>query len=377
MNLKVDDLINVRLLENHNSGCGFNDINLTIPSDLLNEYYCSEDQINIKVKWENKEYCLNLDSMSKMQKLDLVSCLRTFRMFTDAPITSRLPFPYQWIPQIIRILLARIIWKRNRSNKHLRAKFPSFPLDLSVDILSDIFSINHSKLSPTPVLLTHDIDNLESFDNLGLFLKEEEGVGAKSTNFIVPFKWKLNHNMLSDVRGRGHEIGIHGFDHNNRTPFLGEPEINRRLSKIRPLIEKYDIVGYRSPSLLRTNKLLNVLSKFFKYDSSVPTSGWPFPSQDNGCATARIFEFEGIHEIPLSMPRDAGLLFLGYKPNEILDLWIKCAQIISESGGVIVLLTHCDKCYSGNSTMLSVYRELLQYLKSDDRFTFKTCKELL
>ncbi len=369
----IDDLIKVKLSEGGDSW--ITDMSFSVPKKLL-EQYCSKSNSPTFID-NNERYHLNVDTLNEAERLKFVSHLRTFRMFTDVPFSSKLPFSYQLIPQILRITVARFIGRRQRKYTYRWAKFPSFPLDLSVDALSDILVIPYEKLKPTPVVLTHDIDNPASFQKLPEFLKEEERVDARSINFVVPFKWPLDHTMLSEIKGRGHEIGIHGFDHGNKTPFLSEIEIRQRIEKMRHLVEKYDIKGYRSPSLLRTRKLLRELSKVFQYDSSISTAGGLFPVPNNGCASARVFECEGIYEVPLSLPSDAKLFLLGYNPHEIINLWITCAERISQSGGIIVLLIHSDKYFFGNRVIFSLYRELLQHFKNDERFIFKTCGELL
>ena len=67
----------------------------------------------------------------------------------------------------------------------------------------------------------------------------------------------------------------------------------------------------------RTRALLRDLSGRYRYDTSIPTSGGLFPVPNNGCASARPFATEGMLELPLSMPRDGSLRFLGYSPGEI------------------------------------------------------------
>jgi peptidoglycan/xylan/chitin deacetylase (PgdA/CDA1 family) len=177
---------------------------------------------------------------------------------------------------------------------------------------------------------------------------------------------------LDESRARGHSLGIHGYDHSNRTPFVSHSEREIRLNAALPLIERYEIRGYRAPSLVRTKALLECLADHYQYDSSIPTSGGLFPTPNNGCASARPFRLGNLIEIPISLPRDGSMRFLGYKPSEILNSWIDCAEKISRSGGVVVLLTHCERHFSGNPDMLRVYRDFLEYISSSDRFSWST-----
>ena len=73
-------------------------------------------------------------------------------------------------------------------------------------------------------------------------------------------------------------------------------------------------------------------------------------------------------ELPLSMPRDGSLRFLGHSPAEIGDLWRRLALRISASGGIVNLLTHCEEGFSGNEPMLGVYRGFIEWISGDPRF---------
>src|SRR5438093_6664071 len=57
-----------------------------------------------------------------------------------------------------------------------------------------------------PVVLTHDIDSPEGLKNLvARFLPLEEAVGARSTSYIVPCAWPLDHSLIAELVAR--EIG--------------------------------------------------------------------------------------------------------------------------------------------------------------------------
>jgi hypothetical protein len=228
------------------------------------------------------------------------------------------------------------------------------------------------------VVLTHDLDSPEGLDRLvGQFLDLEEGAGARSVNFVVPCAWPLDRGKLTEVKRRGHGVAVHGYDHSNRTAFAEPAERRRRLAEGKRVLDTFEVMGYRAPSLLRTAPLLRDLALLYSYDSSIPTSGGLFPVPNNGCASARPFRLEGITEIPLSLPRDGSLRFLGYSAEQIAGLWIDCADCIARSGGVVVLLTHCENHFSGNGPMLGAYRRFLDHVAGDGRFRWSTPDEVL
>ena len=296
----------------------------------------------------------------------------------DPPASSRLPVSYQLVPGWARALAASAHGRWQRRSMSRWATFPRFPLDLSADVVADLErSAPVVRPATTPVLVSHDIDSPEGLRNLvEYFLPIEETAGARSVNFIVPCAWPVDDGLVREVQARGHEIGVHGFDHSNRTPFAEAGERARRLGAAWPFIERYGARGYRAPSLLRTRALLRGLPALYQYDSSIPTSGGLFPVPNNGCATARPFRIEGIAEIPVSMPRDGSLRFLGYSPAEIFAIWRTCASRIAKAGGVVMLLTHCERRFSGTPEMLDAYRRFLAFVRESSGFELRLTSEV-
>lgn len=348
-------------------------LTVSLPSYLFEhlQTYYDKDELYIRSEIFNPETA----QLAKCALEDVRLCA----IFTNQPpISSRLSINYQKIPAGLRDIVAKIIGRIKRRQVSSWAKFPSWPLDLSADFIADIARPRHFSVNQlTPVLLTHDLDSPEGLKNaVNDFLDIEEAVGARSCHYIVPSSWPIHPDLLIEIHQRGHEVGIHGFDHSNKTPFLTIEERQQRLASANTLINQYNIYGYRAPSLLRTKGLLQDLSKFYRYDSSIPTSGGLFPVPNNGCASARPFQLEGIWEIPLSMPRDGSLLFLGYSYKEILETWIHSANLIAQSGGVVNLLTHCENRFSGKPSMRKIYQEFLEYLSHSGKFQFMLPKDL-
>jgi peptidoglycan/xylan/chitin deacetylase (PgdA/CDA1 family) len=305
-----------------------------------------------------------------------VAGLRERRAFTERPpLSARLPVNYRLAPGWLRAGIASAIGRWSRRHVDRWAEFPGWPIDLSTDVLDDLRDATGSPgpaPRPTPVVLTHDIDSPEGLHNLvERFLPMEEAIGARSTSYIVPCGWRLDHGLVAEVIARGHEVGVHGYDHANTTPFAAAAERARRLDGARSFAARYGATGYRAPSLLRTRALLRDLGSRYLYDSSIPTAGGLFPTANNGCATARPFLVEGTIELPVTLPRDGSLRFLGYRPREIVDIWIECAGLVARSRGVVVLLTHCERRFSGHPRMLQAYGQFLETVRGrSDRFTF-------
>jgi len=296
----------------------------------------------------------------------------------NPPLSSRLPFSYHYAPTFLRQLAARGIGRIQFYRKSRWANFPNWPLDLSVDLLSDLEEPSQRKERRTPVILTHDLDTPEGVTNAAqLFAPIEEKYGARSVNFIVPCSWPIDQPILKSMQEKGHEIGVHGYDHANKTPFASPQERYRRLEAAQAFALSFNVTGYRAPSLLRTHELIQDLANRYIYDSSIPTSGGLYPTPNNGCATARPFKLNGIAELPLSLPRDGSLRFLGYTAESILKLWIDCTERIARSGGVVVLLTHCESVFSGNKPMLDIYQRYLRYIAESEHLEFSLPYDVL
>jgi peptidoglycan/xylan/chitin deacetylase (PgdA/CDA1 family) len=298
--------------------------------------------------------------------------LRMLAAYTpDPPASARLPINYRRVPGPARRLVARAIGRVQWTRRSSWSRFPGWPIDLSADVAADLAGCPGVPFSRIPVLLTHDIDSAEGLDNLvRVFLSIEEAVGARSANYVVPCACPLDHSLIREVVRRGHEVGVHGYNHANHTPFLPAQDRLQRLARGREFGDRYGAVGYRAPSLLRTKELLADLAPLYRYDSSIPTSGGPFPVPNNGCASGRPWRIGEIWEIPVTLPRDGSLQFLGYSPDAIARLWQETAQILARSGAIVSLLTHCESGFSGNARMLGAYRRFIEFIAASAKFEF-------
>ena len=302
-------------------------------------------------------------------------------LYTDTPpVSSRLPFSYAVLPRWVRSAALRMMGRRARRTQDRWARFPGWPLDLSADVWEDAAALCRGE-APERIeaclLLSHDIDTLEGLRWLPRFVEAETAAGYRSVEYVVPFRFEIDHGILRGVAGAGCEIGVHGCTHDNKLPYFDKDEIRARLDRAQDFRERYGARGFRAPSLLRTERLFRVLASLGYYDSSVPTSGGRFPTPNNGCASARPFKVAGVWEVPITLPRDGSLLALGHSPQEILGMWKALAEMIIARGGIVHLLTHGEAHFSGNERMLDVYREFLAWCAEEAKLPPTTPGELV
>ena len=216
------------------------------------------------------------------------------------------------------------------------------------------------------VCLTHDVDDLDGYRHMDLLLNIEREFGFGATYNIPGMRYPVDMGYLRSLQYEGFEFGIHGYKHRGETPFLEEKQIESRIVESLDRFKGIHIRGYRSPALRRTVQFINVLEKYFEYDSSVPdTENYTGEKHFNGCSIPYPF-FEGrLLEIPITVPQDGVLLMLGYSPEEILSLWIRKIILLKELKALIVVNTHPDPIFSGNPTMAWIYRKLLEFIASD------------
>ncbi len=120
----------------------------------------------------------------------------------------------------------------------------------------------------------------------------------KATFFILGMLAKYRPSLVSKIASRGHEIGIHGQNH--EAMFLLSPDIARKdiedSCKIVSYITGKKIDGYRAPffSVNKSNLyLLEILSDLdFLYDSSI------FPIQMSRYGIDNFNERDALYELP-------------------------------------------------------------------------------
>lgn len=298
------------------------------------------------------------------------------------PYTSLLPFHYHVVPGQARVAIHRLV--KGVLGRFRRPVFPAWPVDGSVELVRGLVlkaaecvhgPFARGQVPPAgearpyggwpegkrfAVALTHDVDTAEGYPQIPEFLAVEKAHGVTSCWNVVLRSCLRRLCVLDALAGAGHEIGLHGSSHDNRLAFLEPSAMRRRFEACEPICRAYQIRGFRSPSLCRTNALFERIAERFDYDSSCPDT-----ESGTGCCTVFPFFRGRLLELPLSVPLDSALLARGYSPARILRVWREKIAWIRRVGGLAVVGVHPERHFSGNRGMLAAYDRLLDSLCAD------------
>ncbi|HBX53514.1 MAG: hypothetical protein A2309_04945 [Bacteroidetes bacterium RIFOXYB2_FULL_35_7] len=205
------------------------------------------------------------------------------------------------------------------------------------------------------IVLTHDVETQIGFDYIPKVIELEQKYGFKASWNLVPYKYKITDDILKIIRNAGHEIGIHGYNHDGKLYFSKEI-FDYRVKYINEAIEKYGAVGFRSPMVHRNLEWLQQLN--IQYDASCfdydPYQ--PFPG-GTGCIWP--FKAGKLIELPYTLPQDHVLFYVLKQKN--IDIWKNKTNWLIQNHGMILALIHPDYLLEKNH--LKLYEEFLAFLK--------------
>ena len=208
------------------------------------------------------------------------------------------------------------------------------------------------------LVLTHDVETAEGMKFVPRIIELEKQYGFRSSWNIVPYKYKIDEGIIRLIRESGHEIGIHGYNHDGKL-YYSEKIFQERVRSINEALKNYGAVGFRSPMVHRNLVWLQQLD--IEYDASCFDYD-PFQPFPGGVGFIWPYQAGKFIELPYTMPQDHVLFYMIGEKS--IRIWKNKADWIAKNNGVILMLTHPD--YIKEKNHISYYKEILQYL-----FTFK------
>lgn len=233
---------------------------------------------------------------------------------------------------------------------------------LAEGIRRDILNGNDQIVAPWPIgqkiaiVLTHDVETEIGCKRVDQIARMEESLGLRSCWNFVPHLYPIDLGLLEDLRSRGHEIGVHGYNHDGRL-FSSRRIFTKRLPAINDAVSRFDATGFRAPMVHRRLEWIEKLS--VEYDASCFDVD-PFQAMPGGVGSLWPFCFNELIELPYTVPQDHTLMI---SLNEDAGaVWRKKVDVIEKWRGMVLPITHPD--YLDSWDRLDSYRRLLEYLCS-------------
>ncbi len=263
----------------------------------------------------------------------------------------------RWIPLRLRQLLQE---RRNSSMQVEPGWFchSRFLKDFNDALTAELAECpNQTLLHPWPdgyshaAILSHDIETREGVKLVQRLANLEEEFGFRSAWYFVPAKYRIDAGLLADLQQRGHEIGMHGYNHDGKL-FFSRKTFEQRARFINQKVAQWNSQGFRSPMMHRELDWMQSLD--INYDSSCFDID-PFQAMPGGVGGIWPFLYGKFVELPCTLPQDH-TLFITLREQSI-DIWRRKLELIRKLRGMALTIVHPD--YLDTPQRWDLYRELL------------------
>ena len=199
-------------------------------------------------------------------------------------------------------------------------------------------------------------------------------LGNQATFFVPAYIAETNPRIVAKIADGGHEIGLHGYKHEN-VENLDENANREVLTKsIRILTDTSGRapVGYRSPSWGMTPFLPELLKQnHVQYDSSL--MGYDHP-----------YTLEGLTEVPVTWTADDATYFFYVSSGDVIappwpvshveEAWREEIRAVKRFGGYVSLTIH--PWLSGRGHRALMLERLLSEVKADPSIWVAACRDI-
>jgi len=208
--------------------------------------------------------------------------------------------------------------------------------------------------------LTHDIESEKGQSFVRNVADLEEELGFRSSFNFVPEKYRLDFELMEELRNRGFEIGVHGLKHDGKL-FSNKDEFYRRAEKINNYLNDFGAVGFRSPLCHRNPEWMQALN--VEYDLSFFDTD-PFEPILGGSMSIWPYKLGKFIELPYTLVQDSTLRYTLEKSEP--DLWLDKVNFIEKYYGMALLNSHPD--YLQDSTLFEIYKNFLIGVKEKGNY---------
>ena len=203
-------------------------------------------------------------------------------------------------------------------------------------------------------VLTHDVETADGQKHVREVAGLDERYGFRSSFNFVPEKYRIDPELISELKGRGFEVGVHGLKHDGRL-FSSKAIFDSRAKKINGYLKQWNAAGFRSPMTHRNPEWMQTLD--IEYDLSFFDTD-PYEPIPGGTMSIWPFQMGKFIELPYTMAQDHTLMVtLGETSPR---LWLEKVDFIGKYHGMALVNAHPD--YLKNPPNYAIYEAFLQQM---------------
>jgi peptidoglycan/xylan/chitin deacetylase (PgdA/CDA1 family) len=209
-------------------------------------------------------------------------------------------------------------------------------------------------------VITHDIETAQGQAYVRRVADLEESLGFRSSFNFVPELYPLDHELITDLRQRSFEIGVHGLKHDGKL-FNSHAEFMRRAKRINYYVEELGAVGFRAPFTMRNPEWMQALD--IEYDLSFFDTD-PYEPIPGGTMSIWPFIVGRFVELPYTLFQDHTLAIV--LDERTPRLWLGKVEFIERYHGMVLVDTHPD--YLVDPVIWRLYTDFLQAMRSREGY---------
>jgi peptidoglycan/xylan/chitin deacetylase (PgdA/CDA1 family) len=269
------------------------------------------------------------------------------------------------LPRALTSILRRLYSRFEKADANLRwpveSRYAEFLWEIMTHLLRTVPEQQLYMKSLWPdnfryaFILTHDVESAIGQSFIHAVADLEESLGFRSSFNFVPEGYRIDMDLVDELRNRGFEIGIHGLKHDGKL-FSSRIEFERRVVRINQYLKELSAVGFRAPLTMRNPEWMQLLN--IEYDLSFFDTD-PFEPIPGGTMSIWPFFLGHFVELPYTLVQDYTLTSV--RGETTPRLWLEKTDFIEKYHGMALLNSHPD--YLREPANIKIYSTFLSTMQ--------------